>query len=97
MIRHLVFFKFKPETTQIERDELLAMLRALPAKIAEVKSLEAGHDVVQSPRSFDLAINSTFENLEALGVYAKHADHIPVVERAKEICVQVASVDYEFE
>ena len=96
MIRHLVFFKFKPETSTADRDELLAMLAALPSKIAEIKFFEIGQDIVRAPRSFDVGLNSTFENLEALGVYAKHADHLPVVERAKEICVQVASVDYEF-
>lgn len=95
MIRHLVFFKFKPETTEAERAELLALIQALPSKIAEVQSLEAGFDVVHSPRSFDLALISTLTDLTALGVYAKHPDHQPVVELAKVICEQIAAVDFE--
>jgi Stress responsive A/B Barrel Domain len=95
MIRHLVFFKFKPETTDAERAELLALIQALPGKIAEVLSLEAGFDIVRSPRSFDLALDSTFEDLVALGVYGKHPEHQPVIELAKTICDQIAAVDFE--
>ena len=95
MIRHLVFFKFKPKTTDAERAELLGLLRALPSKIAEVQALEAGFDVVHSPRSFDLALVSTFADLAALGAYAKHPDHQPVIELAKALCEQVAAVDFE--
>ena len=95
MIRHIVFFKFKAETPATEREDLLSILRALPGKIAEIQSLEAGADVIHSPRSFDLALVSTFADLAALGVYAKHPDHLPVVEKAKVICEQIAAVDYE--
>ncbi len=95
MIRHLVIFKFKAETTEAERAELLALIQALPGKITEVLSLEAGFDVVHSPRSFDLALDSTFADLPALGVYAKHPDHQPVIELAKAICEQIAAVDFE--
>jgi hypothetical protein len=95
VIRHLVFFKFKPETPEAERAELLALIQALPGKISEVLSLEAGFDVVRSPRSFDLALDSTFANLAALGVYANHPDHQPVIELAKAICDQIAAVDFE--
>lgn len=95
MIRHVVFFKFKPETTEAERLDLQSRLRALPEKISVIQSLEVGFDLVHSPRSFDLALVSTFADLSALGEYAKHPEHLPVVERAKEICDQLAAVDYE--
>ncbi|MDX2033291.1 MAG: Dabb family protein [Blastocatellia bacterium] len=96
MIRHLVLFRFKTETPQADRDGFLAMLRELPAKIADVQSFDAGFDVVRSPRSFDLALMATYADLEALDRYAKHEHHLPVVARSKEICEQVVSVDYEF-
>jgi hypothetical protein len=96
MIRHLVFFRFKAETAQAEREDFLEMLRALPGKISVIKSFEAGFDVLRTPRSFDVALNSTFDDLAALDVYAKHEHHLPVVERVKIICEQVAAVDYEY-
>lgn len=95
MIRHIVFFKFKIETPETVRTELFALLQSLPEKISEVQALEAGFDVVRSPRSFDLALVSTFADLAALGVYAKHPDHQPVIELAKAICEQVVAVDFE--
>lgn len=96
MIRHLVFFKFKTEVAETDRQALLTMLRGLPEKIAEIKDFEAGFDVVRAARSFDLALIMSFDDLAALERYAKHEHHLPVVERAKVICEQVAAVDFEF-
>jgi hypothetical protein len=95
MIRHIVMFRFKADTPQPDRDAFRAMLDGLPAKIAEIQSFETGVDVIRSPRAFDLALIATYADLAALDRYAKHEDHLPVVARSKEICEQVASVDYE--
>jgi quinol monooxygenase YgiN len=95
MIRHIVMFRFKAETSDADRAAFLEMLRALPSKIQEVQDFEAGFDVVRAPRSFDLALVASYADLAALDRYAKHEHHLPVVERAKEICEQVAAVDYE--
>jgi quinol monooxygenase YgiN len=96
MIRHIVAFKFKPEVPQSDREAFLEMLRGLPSKISEIVDFEAGFDVVRSPRAFDLALVSSYTDLAALDRYAKHEHHLPVIERAKELCQQVVSVDYEF-
>lgn len=95
MIRHIVIFRFKPDTSQDDREAFLEMLRALPAKISEIVEFEAGFDVVRSPRAFDLALVASYADLAALDRYAKHEHHLPVIARSKEICEQVASVDYE--
>jgi len=96
VIRHIVMFKFNPEVSQADRDGFLEMLRALPSKISEIVDFEAGFDVVRSPRAFDLALVASYADLAALDRYAKHEHHLPVIARSKEICQQVASVDYEF-
>lgn len=96
MIRHIVAFKFKPEVAQSDREAFLEMLRGLPSKISEIVDFEAGFDVVRSARAFDLALVSSYADLAALDRYAKHEHHLPVIERAKELCQQVVSVDYEF-
>jgi hypothetical protein len=96
VIRHIVIFRFKTDTQQSDREAFLEMLRGLPAKISEIKSFEAGFDLVRAPRSFDLALVATYDDLAALERYAKHEHHLPVVERSKVICEQVAAVDYEF-
>lgn len=96
MIRHIVCFRFKAEVSDADRQHFLEMLRALPGKIEEVKSFEAGFDVVRAARSFDLALVASYDDLEALDRYARHEHHLPVVARAKEICEQVIAVDYEY-
>jgi hypothetical protein len=94
MLRHVVFFKFKPEVPAAARGEFLAMLRGLPAKIPEIVSSEAGEDVLGTPRSYHVALIATFAGREALDVYAKHPEHQPVLARAREICEAVAAVDF---
>ena len=96
MIRHIVLFRFKPEVSETDRQDFLAMLNALPTKISEIVEFQAGFDVVRAPRSFDLGLVSSYKNLDDLAVYAKHEHHLPVVERSKEICEQVVSVDFEY-
>ena len=96
MIRHIVMFRFKADATKSDREAFLGMLRALPSKISEIVEFEAGFDVVRSPRSFDLALVASYADLAALDRYAKHEHHLPVIARSKEICEQVAAVDYEF-
>lgn len=95
MIRHLVMFRFKPETTLQQQAEFIAMLEALPGKIDEILDFEVGRDVIRSARAFDVALVATYADLAALERYSVHPDHLPVVARAKEICAQVGSVDYE--
>ncbi len=96
MIKHIVIFRFKAAVSDDDRQAFRAMLDALPAQIPQIVASQTGFDLVRSPRAFDLGLVSSFNNLTDLGVYAKHEHHLPVVERAKEICEQVASVDYEY-
>ena len=95
-IRHIVMFRFKAETTEDEREAFLAMLRELPLRIPEIIDFEAGRDCMRLPRSFDLALVASYADLAALDRYTKHEAHLPVIERSREICEQVASVDYEY-
>ncbi len=96
MIRHIVFFKFKPETTNEQIEKLEFGFSGLPAMIPQIKSFEFGRDIVKSDRSYDFALNSSFEDLEAMAEYQVHPAHVDVVTYVKEICQQVVAADYEF-
>lgn len=96
MIRHIVFFKFKPEAGARERAEVLNDLRALPGKIDVIRSYEVGEDILKLPRSWDAALIATYDDLAALDVYTRHDDHVAVVMKIREISDAVGSVDYEF-
>ncbi len=96
MIRHVVFFKFKPEAGASKRMSVLDDLRALPGKIDVIRSFEVGEDIVHSARAWDVVEIATYDDLEALETYSRHDDHVEVVLKLREICDAVGSVDYEY-
>jgi len=95
MIKHVVFFKFRPEASDNDRNRALDDLRALPDKIDVIREFEVGEDILRSARAWDAVLIATFDDLEALQKYSRHDDHLPVVIRLQTICDSVGSVDYE--
>lgn len=96
MIKHVVFFKFKPEASEGERKSALNDLRALPDKIDVIRNYEVGEDLLGAPRSWDGVLIGTFDDLGALEKYQRHDDHLPVVMKMQQLCDAIGSVDYEF-
>jgi hypothetical protein len=97
MVRHVVMFKFKPETDTRARVDFARMLTGLKDDVEVIQSLEIGQDFLKSPRSYDILLVVDLEDEEALKIYAGHPDHQPVLKRASEICQHVAVLDYERE
>jgi Stress responsive A/B Barrel Domain len=95
MIKHVVFFKFRPELKSHEREPLLRDLRALPDRIDFIRGFEVGTDLLGSPRSWDGVLIAEFDDLGSLEAYSRHADHVPIALRMKDACDAVGSVDYE--
>lgn len=95
MIRHIVFFKFKPDATAEQRGAVIAELRALPEKIDVIRHFEVGEDVLRLARSWDAALVGTYDSVEALRAYDEHPAHKQVVAKIREISDGVASVDFE--
>ena len=94
MIKHVVFFKFKPGIGAAEREAGIAGLRGLPDKIDLIRTFEVGEDVLRLPRSWDLVLVATYDDLDALQTYATHPDHVQVVELLKGLCDAIGSVDF---
>ena len=100
MIRHIVMFKlqrtgYKATLEEIKMD-IKNRLEALPARIDVIRSMEVGINVVKSDRAFDVALVSTFDNLDDLETYRVHPDHQEVVRYIATVRDQSASVDFEF-
>jgi quinol monooxygenase YgiN len=95
MLKHVVFFKFKPETGETEIADLENSLRALPEIIQDIREFVVGRDVVRSERSYDLALISAFDDLAAMGRYQVHPDHQAVIAKVKALCAGVVAVDFE--
>ena len=100
MIRHIVMFKLKRTIDKDSLEEikvdLKRRLEALPAKIDVIRSMEVGINVVESDRAFDVALVSTFDNLDDLETYRVHPDHQEVVRYIATVKDQSTVVDYEF-
>lgn len=96
MIKHVVFFKFNAAANENEIADLVQSLQALPGIIDEIRGFEVGRDVIRSERSFDLALISAFDDLDALNRYQVHPAHQAVVAKVKQLCGNVAAVDYEY-
>lgn len=95
MVTHIVMFKLSDPTVEnlsATRDKLLSM----QGKIAQLRHLEAGVDVIHSERSFDIALVTKFDSLQDLQEYQVHPYHAgEVVPHMKSVCSSVVSVDYE--
>ena len=91
MITHVVLFKFKPETTDAEVQQLAEGLGNLPQQIEEIREFRFGSDVI---RSDDFGLVSSFDDLDALQRYQVHPDHQKVVAQVKAITSGVVAVDF---
>ncbi|WP_029420002.1 Dabb family protein [Alicyclobacillus macrosporangiidus] len=94
MFTHIVFFKLKdprPETAERLRQQILDM----QGKIPELKSIEAGVDVLHEARSYDLALIARFDSLADMQAYQVHPVHQALLSELKKEVAGSAAVDFE--
>ena len=95
MLRHIVFFKLKNKDSSEDLARLISKLESLKAEIPLVKELVVGKDVGHQAKSYDVALNTTFDSMEDLAEYTINPYHLKVVELIKELCETTCKVDYE--
>lgn len=96
MLKHVVFFKFKPATPEADIEKLAATLGRLPEIITEIREYVFGRDIVHSERSYDFGLVSSFDDQAALDRYTIHPDHLLVGGLVKQICSGVVAIDFEY-
>jgi hypothetical protein len=94
MLRHFVFIKYKPDTSDSHIDEFIRRTRALPESIPTVRDLEAGRDVLHTPRSWDVVLAMRFNSLEELREYQVHPAHQALMAFNNPQVAEVGSVDF---
>lgn len=93
MITHIVFFKL---TTAADIPATVELLRSMNGRIAELRHLEVGSDLLHTERSYDIALLTRFDSLEALQAYQVHPYHAEtVVPHMKAVCSAIVAVDYQ--
>jgi hypothetical protein len=94
MLTHIVCWKYKDETTEEQRADHIARLRALPDVIPNIVSFNVGSDILHLDRSFDTGLVAVYPDRAALDVYTDHPSHLEVAALGKQIAKQVVSVDF---
>lgn len=94
MIKHIIFMKFQNPAADVPavRDMLLALKGVVP----EIRTIEAGADVLHKERSYDFALIVTFDSLEDLAAYDRHPAHEAARAYIRQHRTASASVDFEF-
>ncbi len=94
MLRHFVFIKYRPGTTDAHIDEFLRRTRALPESIPVVRDLEVGRDVLHTARSWDVMLAMRFDSLDELREYQVHPAHQALMAFNDPQVADVGSVDF---
>jgi len=96
MLRHVVLFKWKPETALEKIREIEAALGRLPAKIPEIAGFEWGTDV--SVQDFDAGFTHclvvSLASEHDRDVYLPHPAHIDFIALSRPHVEQLIVVDY---
>lgn len=95
MIKHIVLFKFK-EASPAVIDTVVSGLRNLEGKVEFLRSIEVGIDLVRSERSYDVALVTTFDDMDGLQAYQVHPEHVKVSDYIGTVKESTIAVDYEY-
>ena len=79
MLRHVVLFRWTPETTAEDVSRIEAALHQLPARIPCIQSYRFGRDLGIQDGNADFALVADFTDEEGLATYANHPDHQAVI------------------
>ncbi len=96
MLKHIVFFKFRKDVQESGIADFEKALGGLPGTISEIIEFQFGRDILHTERSYDFALVSGFENLEAMKRYQVHPAHQAVLVKVRELCESVLAVDFEY-
>jgi hypothetical protein len=98
MIRHIVLFKLKEFSDAAEKykaaETVKAELLAMKNEIPVIREFEVGINVTDNPSAYDVAINSSFDNLRDLEIYQSHPAHQDFIGFNKNYSERKVIADY---
>lgn len=99
MVKHIVLFKLKDEVPVAEKlvvmNKFKEAIEALPSRISVIRKIEVGLNM-NSEETWHIALDSEFDTLDDLKLYATHPDHMAAGKIIAEAKESRACVDYEF-
>ncbi len=100
MIRHIVMWTLQEHAEGNDRRTnarlLKERLEALPARIPQIRRLQAGVTIPDCPfANHDVVLDADFDSYADLEAYQVHPAHKELVEFVRRVRVDRASVDFE--
>jgi hypothetical protein len=96
VFRHIVLYRLKNPTEEQKR-ALKEKFLSLNGNVPQIRVLEAGTDLLGSERSYDVALNVTFDTRDDFSAYKKHPFHVGVSEYVHSVIASSVSCDFEAE
>jgi hypothetical protein len=97
MIRHILLWTYKPETTPEERARLEAELVSLPDRVSVLRQVEWGPVIGGRNQSFSYCFIMQFDDADALAEYTTHAEHIKFALPFRDACSIQVVADVEIQ
>jgi hypothetical protein len=96
MLRHVVLFRWKPETGAEKIREIEDAFRALPARIPQIADFEWGRDVSAQGLSqgFTHCFVVSFASEADRDTYAPHPDHAAFIAQSRPYVDGLLALDY---
>jgi len=94
MIKHVVLYRIK-EDHKKDIPQLVKNFYSMKGKIEGLLDLESGMDILGSARSYDMALVTTFESMDAFKAYQTHPVHLPVKAKVFDAVESSVSCDFE--
>lgn len=101
MVKHIILWTLKSELSDSEKtkvkNEIKTGLENLKGKIPGLVDIKVNVEKRLDSSNADLMLDSTFENEEALKVYAKHPEHVAVADsKVRPFTALRSCLDFEF-
>ena len=93
MIKHVVCFKMKDNSTV---DKAVEILGSMKGKVSQIIDIEVGKDFLHSARSYDIILTVILQDANALQDYQSDEYHCSVVKEYMHANVSCSvAIDYE--
>jgi hypothetical protein len=81
MIRHMVMFRWIPEATREQKEQVKEELGRLPGLVPQVRAFHLGEDLgLVGDVNFDFALVADFDDLAGYLAYRENEEHRKIVE-----------------
>lgn len=96
MLKHIVFWKLKPQDKAANLLRMQEMLLALKGRVPQVLDLSVGTDIKGGPAAWDIALEVSLADEDALDAYQVHPEHEKVKQFIGTVTAERAVVDFLF-